>query len=208
MLSYHRNSDDICTVESRLSRRLSLRLSPTGLDLGLMQAELLETPAGLDAPPAAAADPAQATPSTLALFSTFTLTVCRLRADGGGRSPKSCRDKLGFSWFCSCLQMTHNVDFCETTYNLMNIKGTHLMVTFSSVSRRKRSSWWSCGSLELDFEAAVVSAGLEGGSFLISTWCLFIPSSTEVEVSLGLLSWSSRCRILCRSVRVLCEAGH
>lgn len=54
-----------------------------------MQAELLETAAGLDAPPAATAVPVQTTPSTLALFSTLTRTVCKLRADGGGRSPKS-----------------------------------------------------------------------------------------------------------------------
>lgn len=54
----------------------------------------------------------------------------------------------------------------------------------------------------------MVSAGLAGGSFLISTWFLFNPSSLVAEASLGLLSWSSRCRILCRSVRVLWEAGH
>lgn len=38
---------------------------------------------------AAPPDVAQAGPSTLVLFSTFTLTVCRLSADGGGRSPRS-----------------------------------------------------------------------------------------------------------------------
>lgn len=54
----------------------------------------------------------------------------------------------------------------------------------------------------------MVSAGLAGGSFLMSAWFLFIPSSLVVEASLGLLSWSSRWRILCRSVSVLCEAGH
>lgn len=85
--------DDNSTVESLLSLRLSLRFSPTGLDLGLTLAELLETPAGLEAPPAATLDPAQAGPSMLALFSTFTLTVCRLSADGGGRSPKSLKKK-------------------------------------------------------------------------------------------------------------------
>lgn len=82
----------------------------------------------------------------------------------------------------------------------------YFMLTFSSVSRRNRSNWWSCGSLDLG--AAVDSAGLAGGSFLISTWVLFNPSSLVLEASLGLLSWSSRCRILCRSVRVLWEAGH
>lgn len=80
-------------MESLLSLRLSLRFSPTGLDLGLMHAELLETPAGLTPPAATTVDPKQGAPSTLALFSTFTLTVCRLRADGGGRSPKSFRIK-------------------------------------------------------------------------------------------------------------------
>lgn len=54
----------------------------------------------------------------------------------------------------------------------------------------------------------MVSAGLAGGSFLISTSFLLTPSSAAVEASLGLLSWSSRWRILCRSVRVLWEAGH
>lgn len=91
------NIDNNCTVESRLSLRLSRRLSPMGLDLGLTLAELLETPAGLDAPPVATLDPVQTAPSMLALFSTFTLTVCRLRADGGGRSPKSFKNKLCFS---------------------------------------------------------------------------------------------------------------
>lgn len=94
MIIDHHDINNNCTVESRLSLRPSLRFSPTGLDLGLTQAELLETPAGLDPPPAATADPVQGTPSTLALFSTFTLTVCRLRADGGGRSPKSFKNKL------------------------------------------------------------------------------------------------------------------
>lgn len=61
---------------------------------------------------------------------------------------------------------------------------------------------------------AEVRAGLEGGSFLISTGALVVvavassPLAEQDEASLGLLSWSSRCRILCRSVRVLCEAGH
>ncbi|TNN56120.1 hypothetical protein EYF80_033670 [Liparis tanakae] len=85
------------TVESRLSLRLSRRFSPTELDLGLTLAELPHGPAGLDAPPAATVDPAQAAPSMLVLFSTFTLTVCRLRADGGGRSPKSCENTQSFS---------------------------------------------------------------------------------------------------------------
>lgn len=92
----HYDIDNNRTVESRLSLRLSLRFSLTGLDLGLMQAELLETPAGLDALPAMTIDPVQAAPSTLALFSTFTLTVCRLRAEGGGRSPKSFKNKITF----------------------------------------------------------------------------------------------------------------
>lgn len=83
-------------MESLLSLRLSRRFSPTGLDLGLVHAELLLPPAGLDAPPAATVDPVQTTPSMLALFSTFTLTVCRLRADGGGRSPKSFENTLLF----------------------------------------------------------------------------------------------------------------
>lgn len=83
-------------MESLLSLRLSRRFSPTGLDMGLMQAELLETPAGLAAPPAATVDTVQGTPSPLARFSTFTLTVCRLRADGGGRSPKSFKNKSTF----------------------------------------------------------------------------------------------------------------
>lgn len=76
-------------MESLLSLRLSLRFSATGLALGLMQPELLETPAGLDAPSAAAEEPEQAAPSMLTLFSTFTRTVSKLRAEGGGRSPKS-----------------------------------------------------------------------------------------------------------------------
>lgn len=80
--------------------------------------------------------------------------------------------------------------------------------TFSSVPRRKRSNWWSCGSLESLLGGPAPSAGLAGGSFLISTSVLFIPSSLVVEASLGLLSWSSRWRILCLSVRLLWEAGH
>lgn len=52
---------------------------------------------------------------------------------------------------------------------------------------------------------------------MISTSFLFSPSSAEEEAaavevveeaSLGLLSWSSRCRILWRSVRLLWDAGH
>lgn len=92
----HQDIDNNHT-ESRLSLRLSRRFSPMGLDLGLMQAVLLETPAGFDPPPTATVIPEQVPPSTLALFSTFTRTVCRLRADGGGRSPKSCENKLHFS---------------------------------------------------------------------------------------------------------------
>lgn len=89
-------TDNNCTVESRLSRRLSLRFSPTGLDLGLTLAELFAPPVGLDALPIAKLDPVQGAPSMLALFSTLTLTVCRLRADGGGRSPKSFENKSSF----------------------------------------------------------------------------------------------------------------
>lgn len=80
-------------TESRLSLRPSRRLSLTGLDLGLMPEELPETTAGLEAAPVATLDPVQAPPSMLALFSTFTRTVCRLRADGGGRSPRSFQSK-------------------------------------------------------------------------------------------------------------------
>lgn len=83
-------------MESRLSLRPSLRFSPTGLALGLMQPELLETPAGFEATPGATVDPVQTVPSMLALFSTFTRTVCRLRADGGGRSAKSLTNKMIF----------------------------------------------------------------------------------------------------------------
>lgn len=93
----HHDIANNCTMESRLSLRLSLRFSPTGLDLGLMQAEVLETPAVMHALPAATVDPVQTAPSPLTLFSTFTLTVCRLRADGGGRSPKSFTKKRSFS---------------------------------------------------------------------------------------------------------------
>lgn len=87
----HRDIDNNRT-ESRLSLRLSRRFSPIGLDLGLTQAVLLET--GFEPPPMATVNPEQVPPSTLALFSTLTRTVCRLRADGGGRSPKSCENKL------------------------------------------------------------------------------------------------------------------
>lgn len=80
-------------MESRLSLRLSLRFSPTGLDLGLIQAELLDTPPSLAAPPVPTADPVQVTPSPPAFFSTLILTVWRLRADGGGRSSKSFKNK-------------------------------------------------------------------------------------------------------------------
>lgn len=65
--------------------------------MGLPLAELLHGPAGLDAPPAATVDPGQATLSMLVLFSIFTLTDCRLRADGGGRSPKSFENTQCFS---------------------------------------------------------------------------------------------------------------
>lgn len=51
-----------------------------------MLEELQQFAAGLHA---AATEPAQGAASTLVLFSTFALMVCRLRADGGGRSPKS-----------------------------------------------------------------------------------------------------------------------
>lgn len=51
-------------------------------------------------------------------------------------------------------------------------------------------------------------AGLAGGSFFTSTGALLAPSSPAAEASLGLVSWSSRCKILWRSVRVLWEAGH
>lgn len=85
--TYMMKSQNICTVESLLSRRLSLWFSPTGLDLGLMLEELPELAAGLHA--AVTADPEQGAASMLVLFSTFALMVCRLRADGGGRSPKS-----------------------------------------------------------------------------------------------------------------------
>lgn len=91
-------------MESLLSLRLFRRFSPTGLDLGLMQAELLEAPADLDAPPAARVDAVQVAPSLLPLFSTFTLTVCRLRADGGGRSPKSFKNKICFGYCFSGFQ--------------------------------------------------------------------------------------------------------
>lgn len=56
-------------MESRLSLRLSLRFSPTGLDLGL------DTPPSLVAPPAPTVDPVQVTPSPPAFFSTLILTV-------------------------------------------------------------------------------------------------------------------------------------
>lgn len=85
------------TVRSLPSRQLSLRFSPTGLDLGLTPRELPEAPVGLGVPPTATVGPVQAVASMLVFFSTFTLTVCRLRADGGGRSPKSFKNKLGFS---------------------------------------------------------------------------------------------------------------
>lgn len=52
-----------------------------------MLEELPEFAAGLHA--AVAADPVQGAVSMLLLFSTFALMVCRLRAAGGGRSPKS-----------------------------------------------------------------------------------------------------------------------
>lgn len=88
-------------MESLLSLRLSLRFSATGLALGLMQPEPLETPAGLDAPSAAVEEPEQAAPSMLTLFSTFTRTVSKLRAEGGGRSPKSFGKKtlMIFYWY-------------------------------------------------------------------------------------------------------------
>lgn len=57
----------------------SRQFSPTGLDLGLLRPSL-------DAPPG----PGHTSPSPLARFSTLTRTVWRLRADGGGRSPRSC----------------------------------------------------------------------------------------------------------------------
>lgn len=93
--SYIDDIDNNCTVESRLS-------SPTGLDLGLIPARVLETPKGLDAPSAAMVAAVQGAPSPLALFSNFILTVCRLRADGGGRSPRSFKNKLTLSKiFCN-----------------------------------------------------------------------------------------------------------
>lgn len=141
-------------MESLLSLRLSL-----GLALGLTQD--VRTPRGLEV----AELPVEGGPvhdsDSLALFSNFTLTVCRLKAEGGGRSPKS----------------------------------------FSSVSRRKRSSWWSCGSLEPDLAPPVARAGLAGGSFLISTSVLLMLSSVQLDESL--VSCSRRCKILCLSVRVL-----
>lgn len=82
------------TAESRLSRRPSLRFSPTGLDLGLMLEELQQFAAGLQA--AATPEPAQGAASMLVRFSTFALMVCRLRADGGGRSPRSLTQDVTF----------------------------------------------------------------------------------------------------------------
>lgn len=87
-------TQNVCTVESLLSRRLSLWLSPTGLDFGLMLEELPELSIGLHV--AVAADPVQGAESMLVLFSTFALMVCRLRAAGGGRSPKSFKKDITF----------------------------------------------------------------------------------------------------------------
>lgn len=75
-------TQNICTVESLMSRRLSLWVSPTGLDFGLRLEELPEFAAGAV--------------SMLVLFSTFALMVCRLRAAGGGRSPKSFKKDITF----------------------------------------------------------------------------------------------------------------
>lgn len=87
-------TQNIYTVESLPSRRLSLWVSPTGLDFGLMIEELPELAAGLHA--AVAADPVEGAVSMLVLFSTFALMVCRLRAAGGGRSPKSFKRGITF----------------------------------------------------------------------------------------------------------------
>lgn len=178
------------TVESRLSRRPS----PTGLELGLMLEELQQCAAGLHA--AAAADPEHGGASMLALFSTFALMVCRLRADGGGRSPKSFTKDTTVARGPKQVQM----------FGMLKVscikKGQHLKLTFSSVSSRKRRSWWSCLGI------GEVIAGLGGGSFFISAGSLFTPSSLMADESLGLLSCNSRCRILCRSVSVLWDAGH
>lgn len=59
-----------------------------------MLEELQQFAAGLHA--AVIADPAQGAASMLVLFSTFALMVCRLRADGGGRSPKSFTKDMTF----------------------------------------------------------------------------------------------------------------
>lgn len=59
-----------------------------------MLEELQQFAAGLHA--AAIADPAQGAESMLVLFSTFALMLCRLRADGGGRSPKSLTKDVTF----------------------------------------------------------------------------------------------------------------
>lgn len=91
---FHTQTQNIFTVESLLSRRLSLWVSTTGLDFGLMLEELPEFAAGLHA--AVAADPVQGAVSMLVLFSTFALMVCRLRAAGGGRSPKSFKKDITF----------------------------------------------------------------------------------------------------------------
>lgn len=61
-----------------------------------MLEELPEFAAGLHAAAAAAADPVQGAVSMLVLFSTFALMVCRLRAAGGGRSPKSFKKDITF----------------------------------------------------------------------------------------------------------------
>lgn len=87
-------TQNVCTVESLLSRRPSRWASPTGLDFGLTLEELPELGAGLHV--AAAADPAQGAVSMLVLFSTFARMLCRLRAAGGGRSPKSCKTNIPF----------------------------------------------------------------------------------------------------------------
>lgn len=91
-----RRAINVLSVDFRLKRTMeSLRFSPRRLDLGLAPAEPTGTPGSLGVPPAGMDEPEQVRPSPLALFSTFTRTVWRLRADGGGRSPKSFTDTFG-----------------------------------------------------------------------------------------------------------------
>lgn len=150
----HALTGNICTVESLLSRRLSLRFSPTGLDFGLTLEELPEFAEGLHA--AVTADPVQGAASMLVLFSTFALMVCRLRADGGGRSPKSFKKKkdVAFVSFQKQIQMfgivkVENSTEAKTkhrTYLFIGVqqKTEKLMVLFGNRWRHCWTGWWLC----------------------------------------------------------------